>query len=78
MEFIEEIEEIANAKPKEEKLSELEKANKLIQEEKVNIVTGMNGILVKYSTAWILIIPLAVLRSISSSRSKRVTIRRQH
>ena len=35
MEFIEEIEEIANAKPKEEKLSELDKANKLIQEEKV-------------------------------------------
>ena len=34
MEFIEEIEEIANAKPKEEKLSELEKASKLIQEEK--------------------------------------------
>ena len=32
MEFIEQIEEIANAKPKEEKLSELEKANKLIQE----------------------------------------------
>ena len=27
MEFIEEIEEIANAKPKEEKLSELEKEN---------------------------------------------------
>ena len=36
MEFIEQIEEIANAKPKEEKLSELEKANKLIQEEKAN------------------------------------------
>ena len=35
MEFIEEIEEIANAKPKEEKLSELEKASKLIKEEKV-------------------------------------------
>ena len=35
MEFIEQIEEIANAKPKEEKQSELEKASKLIQEEKV-------------------------------------------
>ena len=33
MEFIEEIEEIANAKPTTE--NELEKANKLIQEEKV-------------------------------------------
>ena len=36
MEFIEQIEEIANAKPKEEKLSELEKASKIIQEEKAN------------------------------------------
>ena len=36
MEFIEEIEEIANAKPREEKLSELEKASKLIQEERLN------------------------------------------
>ena len=36
MEFIEQIEEIANAKPKEEKLSELEKASKIIQEEKLN------------------------------------------
>ena len=35
MEFIEQIEEIANAKPQEEKQSELEKASKLIQEEKV-------------------------------------------
>mgnify|MGYP001239227937 FL=1 len=34
MEFIEEIEEIANAKPTTE--NELEKANKLIQEEKAN------------------------------------------
>ena len=36
MEFIEEIEEIANAKPQEEKLSELEKASKLIQGERLN------------------------------------------
>ena len=35
MELIEEIKEIANAKPKEEKQSELEKASKLIQEEKL-------------------------------------------
>ena len=35
MEFIEQIDEIANAKPQEEKQSELEKASKLIQEEKV-------------------------------------------
>ena len=34
MEFIEEIEEIANAKPTTE--NELEKANKLIQEEKAD------------------------------------------
>lgn len=34
MDFIEEIEEIANAKPTTE--NELEKANKLIQEEKLN------------------------------------------
>ena len=32
MEFIEQIEEIANAKPQEEKQSELEKASKIIQE----------------------------------------------
>ena len=36
MEFIEQIEEIANAKPQEEKQSELEKASKLIQEEKAD------------------------------------------
>ena len=36
MEFIEQIEEIANAKPQEEKQSELEKASKIIQEEKLN------------------------------------------
>ena len=36
MEFIEEIEEIANAKPQEEKQSELEKASKIIQEERLN------------------------------------------
>ena len=35
MEFIEEVEEIANATPQEEKQSELEKATRLIQEEKV-------------------------------------------
>ena len=34
MEFIEQIEEIANAKPTTE--NELEKANKLIQEERLN------------------------------------------
>ena len=37
MEFIEQIDEIANAKPQEEKQSELEKANKLIQEEKADL-----------------------------------------
>ena len=37
MEFIEEIEEIANAKPTTE--NELEKANKLIQEEKADRIT---------------------------------------
>ena len=36
MEFIEQIEEIAYAKPQEEKQSELEKASKTIQEERLN------------------------------------------